>query len=319
MADLHMYMTDDVNPQAHKHTSDTDPFSITAIGSCRIVGPLRILQQKEPVVLNQSGVYGYSHSCTELRKHLTHLLNDTRPPQELMPVLAPREDAPTQVVTRHKPSDYYVFELSSAKHLSVEGHPVQLNYLNRHFRDFFSNVDRTRAFWAKAKALNPKDMEDFLIDIPEYRALPESDQKILRNLELRSATPETLRQDIDAIRNKVPDHLFITHFDAISKDGHLLKARAEYLKMVRAALIECNAKWYDPTQSIVAFGQDLALDDPEASLSHFSYSFEQYLANNWWLRFIAPVCKEKHMDSDLRNRIRQTAKAVKKTRQSALI
>jgi len=149
--------------------------------------------------------------------------------------------------------------------------------------------------------------------------LPESDQWILRNLELRPATPERLRQDIDAIRSRIPDHLFVTHFDAISKDGTLLKGRADYLKMVREALIDCSVNWYDPSPSIAAFGQDLALDDPEASLSHFSHSFEQYLSTNWWLRFIQPVCTEQRMDRELRNRIRATAKAAKQSPRPALI
>ncbi len=290
---------------------DQDPISVTAIGSCRIVGPMRLMQNTQPVILNQSGVYGYSHSSTELRQHLTHLLNGTRPPAHLMPVISPVTGSEAKAGTLHSRSDYYVFELSSAKRISVEGHPVQLNYLNRHFRDFFSDTARTRAFWACAKDKNTRKMTAFLKDLPEYRSRTSSDQDILRKVVIDTTTPDQLRLDIDAIKSTVPEHLFVTHFDAVTKDGTPLKARADYLAMAREALNECGANWFDPSPGVAAFGQGLALEDDLGSLSHFSHSFEQYLSANWWDRFIAPVYQEQRLDADLRTRIRNTARCVR--------
>ena len=261
------------------------------------------------MILNQSGVYGYSHSCSEIRQHLTHLLEDTRPPADLMPVLSPSVSDDAEDTDSHKASDFYVFELSSAKEISIDGHPVQLNYLNRHFRAFFSDTQRTRAYWAHAMHSDEPAMSDFLRDLPDYKRLSASDQRLLRNVRLTLTTPKQLRCDIDAIRSAVPYHLFVTHFDAKAPDGTLLKARANYLNMVRDALTECNATWYDPSPSVHAFGQNIAIDDPQKSLSHYAHSFEQYLSSDWWMRFIDPVRQRVRMERATKTRIRQEAVA----------
>ena len=289
--------------------SQDTPFCVTAIGSCRIVGPLRIMQQTPEMVLNQSGVYGYSHASTELRQHLAHLMDQTRPPTELLPLVAKASDASTRPQGPHRRSDFYVFELSSAKQVSVAGHPVQLNYLNRYFRTFFSDTARTRTFWTHAKHARQSDMTRFLADLPEYRALSAQDQKLLREVRLEMATPAQLRRDIDAIKTAAPDHLFVTHFDATSADGTPLKARAAYLKMVRDALTDCNAVWYDPSPSVQAFGQSVAVEDPKASLSHYSHAFEQYLCSDWWMRFIDPVRQRNRLAASTKARIREKAMA----------
>lgn len=307
MSEMRLVTSGDAIPYRSLQDSHFDMFSATAIGSCRIIGPMRLMQKTEPMILNQSGVYGYSHSCTEVRQHLAHILNGTRPPRHLMPVLAPGMTSDIERETLHKPSDFYVFELSSAKRVSVDGHPVQLNYLNRHFREFFSDTARTRAFWGYAKKHDQSKMREFLSGISEYDRLPSEDQEILQKTELRMTDPDQLRLDIDAIRASAPNHLFVTHFDAISKDGTQLKARADYLKMTRQALTDCGVLWYDPSQSVAAFGQNLALDDPSRSLSHFSYSFEQHLCADWWMRFLCPVRDSRRMNAGLRHRVQQAA------------
>jgi len=89
MTELRLVADSNTESSISSKQDESSTYSVTAIGSCRIVGPLRHLQQSEPMILNQSGVYGYSHSCTEVRKHLTHLLKGTRPPNELLPILSP--------------------------------------------------------------------------------------------------------------------------------------------------------------------------------------------------------------------------------------
>jgi len=307
MTELRLIPTAAATPVAPPLRSQDASFKITAIGSCRIVGPLRNLQNEPQVILNQSGVYGYSHSCKEVRQHLTHLLSNTRPPDALMPVLAPNASSKDVAIPSHERSDFYVFELSSAKEISIDGHPVQLNYLNRHFRTFFSDAARARAFWAHARNSSVRSMRQFLADLPDYKSLPSEDQDLLAQTRLTMTSPDQLRRDIDAIQMAAPDHLFVTHFDALCQDGTLLKSRAAYLKMLRLALIDCDANWYDPSPSVHAFGQDLAIEDPQKSLSHYAPSFEQYLCSDWWMRFIDPVRRNRKMAETTKSRIRENA------------
>jgi len=317
MTDLRLISSAVAKPGAATPRHPSAAFSVTAIGSCRIVGPLRIMQQSPLMILNQTGVYGYSHSSAEIRQHLSHLLSGTRPPSDLLPVLGPGSDTMDDACHRHLKSDFYVFELSSAKQISIDGHPVQLNYFNRHFRTFFANPDRTRAFWRHATQSTLADMKAFLSGLPEYKALSTQDQRLLQATRLQMTTPEDLRLDIDAIQREIEDHLFVTHFDALKTDGTPLKARAEYIAMVKDALTECGATWYDPTPSVHAFGQDLAIEDTERSLSHYSHSFEQYLCSDWWMRFIDPVREQKRLARTTRGRIRQMALAASRSANTA--
>ena len=43
-------------------------------------------------------------------------------------------------------------ELSSRKLLTIDGHPIQSNYLARYFSEFFADRARTRLFWSMASA-----------------------------------------------------------------------------------------------------------------------------------------------------------------------
>ncbi len=286
---------------------DTSPFKTTAIGSCRVVGPLRYLEAAKKLKLDQSGVYGYSHSSGEVRLHLSHVLEATQPPKHLMPVLAPTAATTTQSSKNRQPVDFFVFEFSSAKEISIDGHPVQLNYFNRHFKTFLSDVDRARAFWTHAKRRKPTQMHDFLKGIAEYQKLPETSQQLLRSTELEMTSLNRLARDIEAIRLAASDHLIVTHFDAITLDGSPLFGRSEYLKLLRRALREVGANWFDPTGSVAEFGQSQALDTTNNSLSHFSPAFEKHLGDIWWEGHIKPFCVERRLDADLRRRIRATA------------
>ena len=292
-------------------------FVVTAIGSCRIMGPLRHLEAEQKITLNQTGVYGYSHSSGEVRRHIGHLLNRTSPPKELLPLLAPSNNTSEDRSVASANSDYYVFELSSAKEVSIDGHPVQLNYFKRHFSNFFSDLYRTRAFWLTAKRRNPTEMKDFLSGIPEFRRLPETSQSLLCKTELSLTTADKLKADIDAIRLSVADHLFVTHFGAVTPAGSQLQARAEYLEMLRTALSEVGANWFDPTQTVAKFGQSSAIDQSNNSLSHYTPAFEKRLGQLLWQNHLNPTRHEQRLDAELRHRIKANARERAKDMQPA--
>ena len=277
--------------------SNTSPLSsacinVTAIGSCRITNPLKTLSARKPMHLNQTGVYGYSHSSAEVLTHLQHLINGTRPPLHLSPILGQGTGKLSQ--ENHIPSDLYIFELSSGKEISIDGHPVQLNYLNRHFSDFFSDVERTRTFWNLARLADDVDISNFLTSTAAFQCLSKADQCLLGRVRQKAATFETLKRDIKHIKELVPKAIFVTHFDAKTSQGTLLKSRNKYLEMLRKALLECDATWFDPTKNISDFGQSVSLEKASNSLSHYSKSFETFLGEEWWRRFIRPTREDVH-------------------------
>ena len=277
-------------PKAPKIASTTkaqSPLRVTAIGSCRVLGPLR-RNASSGFSLNQAGIYGYCHSSAEALQQIRVLQHELTLPQRLRPVVAPSITGGDISAAGHSASDLYFVELCSAKVLTVEGVSVQLNYLTRHFSEFFADRDRARSFWRLARQPDSSALLAFLADDPAYLGLDASDQAILGSTRLELATAESLTQDLSEIAARIKDVVFVTHFDAAKHDGSLLHARAEYLQMVRAVLDDLGLDYFDPSEDVRRFGQATALEDASASLSHYAPGFEERLGRKWEARYIAP-------------------------------
>ena len=262
-----------------------EPLQVTAIGSCRVLGPLR-RNAGSIYQLNQAGNYGYCHSSAEALQQLRVLQGEITLPEHLRPVVAPSIAGGPIDAAGHLPSDIYFVELSSAKNLTVDGIFVQLNYLTRHFADFFADRDRARSFWRLARAGETCALETYLRSDAAFKALSQEDQEILRSTRLEMASTESLTRDLGEIAARLSDSIFVTHFDAQKSDGTLLHARAEYLRMTRAVLEDLGLTYYDPTALVRRLGQATALEDAAASLSHYAAEFEERLGRHWMKRFI---------------------------------
>ena len=280
-----------IHAPAAKETrvSDCTPaadFRVTAIGSCRLIGPLRAGQKDAEYSLNQVGVYGYCHSAAEATQQLRVLQGEQVLPDHLRPVLAPGYDV--DCTREHKTSDLYVIEICSAKELYVDDHLVQLNYLKRHFEGFFSDRARSREFWKLSKPGEILDKAQFLAGLPEFGALSASDQHILRELRLGETSASALRQNVEEIMERSPDTLIVTHFKARKHDGSHLKNRSDFINLLSSELRDLGVQFFDPSDYVEATGQNIALADQGSSLSHYSQRFEEFLAHHWNTRYIEP-------------------------------
>ena len=264
-------------------------FNVTAIGSCRILGPLRHALADDCYKLNQSGVYGYCHSSAEAVQQLKVLQGDTELPEHLLPLTSPKHAENLNARRAHVTSDLYVVELSSAKILTIDSVCIQLNYFTRHFASFFADRERSRAYW---RAVREDDHAERCAVLDSGPQLKPADRYLLDQLKLRLSSHEDLVCDITEVQERVPNVLFVTHFDAKKHDGALLVARQAYLQSVRAALRKTDAIFFDPSDYVEAFGQSEALDDPNGSLTHYSEAFEQFLGQNWRSRYIEPLYEE---------------------------
>ncbi|HSF92981.1 MAG TPA: hypothetical protein VLA51_12365, partial [Paracoccaceae bacterium] len=120
--------------------------SITPVGSCRIVQPVRRNAASLDAAVRDGRSYGYTHTSAEALQQLRFMLGDVHFANELLPVIAPKG---LPEAASGAPSDITVVELSSGKDLRIDGAPVQLNYFSTHFREFIA--DHSRAFWVAAK------------------------------------------------------------------------------------------------------------------------------------------------------------------------
>lgn len=276
-------------------------FKVTAIGSCRVAGPLRRASQSGCFTLNQAGVYGYCHSSAEALQQIEVLQTTRELPEHLLPVVAPNHVTQVPGFVAHQTSDLYFVELSSAKVLSVDGICVQLNYLTRHLEAFFSDRLRARAYWQAVRQGDRAARQHTLSSYGAATRLDDGQRHILDALELRMSDEISLARDIDAICDRVPDVLFVTHFNARKHDGSWLHSRETYIETAKRALKDTNARYFDPSDYVEAFGQDDALQDPEGSLSHYSEAFETYLCQNWISRYIKPLAQMRRRAAPVRD------------------
>ena len=261
---------------------------ITAIGSCRIATPFKSAPAYFPVINNNARVYGYTHTAPEALQQIRFLQDDFTPPPDVLPLLMPNTDPAALLETPHEMSDFYVVELSSAKQLHVAGVEVQLNYVTRHFADFFADKTRARTFWRLSDGRQQGEKLAFLETLPAYDALDDTGKALLAELTLTMATPESLASDLAAIRDRLPRLALLTHCNARAANGALLTARAACIDMVEQAAAATGIPVFNPTASMLAFGQENALADPQTSLSHYAPDFADFLFAGLYERFIAP-------------------------------
>ncbi len=271
--------------------------TITAIGSCRISTPFKAAPAFFPVVNNTARIYGYTHTAAEALQQIRFLQGDFSPPRALHGLLMPNVDLDALERQQHTPSDIYMIELSSAKQLRVAGVEVQLNYVTRHFADFFADKTRARDFWRLSNGRKDIEKFAFLNEQDSFHALDDTDKALLVDLVLDMATPETLAQDMHEILALLPRAVFVTHCNALAANGQPLKARAAYIEMVENAAQAVGAPVFNPTASMLAFGQEEALSDPGASLSHYSPDFGDFLFAGLYDRHIAPLHSGATLDS----------------------
>ncbi len=261
---------------------------ITAIGSCRICTPFKAAPSTHPVINNTDRIYGYTHTSAEALQQIRFLQGEFTPRAEILPLLMPNTDMDALAGLTHPTSDIYFVELSSTKLLRIADTHVQLNYVTRHFADFFADKQRTLDFWRIADGTQEKAKQAFLKEQETFQILSMSDQDLLRNLTRTLSTPESLTRDLTDMRDRLPNVVFITHCNALTTNNAPIASRAAYIAMVEGVAQSLNLPLFNPTPSMQAFGQAAAMSDAQTSLAHYSEDFGNFLFDGLFENYIAP-------------------------------
>ena len=248
---------------------------ITPIGTCRINTPLKRAAAKFPIELETDRVYGFVHSSDEALQQIRFLQGDKAIPEEIQPITF-RPDIPIDYnQARWTPPDLNVVEISSAKLLSSNGHPVQINYVYRYFADFFADSARTLKFWSLVKKKDRRAVLEFLRDEPTYRRLDADARALLTSLTMEQQGFNELKRDMDEIADRLGrDNLvFVSHVNAATPDGALIPARDRLIRWVKLAAEQINVPCFDPTEAMREFGQERAMDNHGFDLTHYTPAF----------------------------------------------
>lgn len=259
------------------------PVLVTAIGTCRIHQPLRGASNAYSFRIGSGRTYGYTHSSAEALQLVRYFLgHETFSLDEGFCIFRPsfKVEPSLPVVS----SDFYLVEISSAKRIQRCGRYLQINYLYKAFEDFFSNTQRTRTYWALARPGRELQLRTFLQQDAVFNTYSESMQDFLAGIELSTATKSEMAQDMRNIadllgREKV---VFVTHVNARTPTGQTIESRENLIDDVLEISREMGLPCLDPTDAMLAFGQQKAMQQDGQDLTHYTDEFSAYLWRQWY-------------------------------------
>ncbi len=249
--------------------------SVTPIGTCRINNPLKQAQSKYPISLNTKRVYGFTHTSDEALQQLRYLQGDKTFSEQVKPIVFRPEAGHNSAAASWQPSDLQIVEISSSKKITSGEDSVQINYLYRHFADFFSSGSRTQRFWSLVKRQARGELADNLRAEPIYRMMSADDRALLTSLRMEQQDYASIRADMAEMVDRLGRDalLFVTHVNARTPDESTISARENVIHWVKLAAEQLGAACFDPTEAMNEFGQERALENGGLDLTHYTQAF----------------------------------------------
>lgn len=267
-------------------------FKITPIGSCRIHRPMREYGQRLGFQLNTKRVIGLMHSSAEAVQQMHAFASDFTPKKQLWPLINRNKDFEKFQAEVHEKSDIYIIELSSAKVIKIGDTALQLNYLNAHFKDFFSDRQRAIAFTQNCMKNDPSAVDAFLKDTWSSTPEQRKDSETLRWIEISMATEQSIYEDICKLQEGLTEIMIVTHVNAKNEHRAPLLSRQKYINQVVAAANRASARLYNPTDLMETIGQENAIEDHSTSLAHFTGAFNSLIFADWFESALLPIMEE---------------------------
>jgi len=264
------------------------PTNVSPIGTCRIHTPLRRAAPRFPFRLDLTRNYGFVHTSAEVLQQLDMVTGGVPVPSDLWPLIyRPKITAEFLARPPSKP-DMFFFEISSAKHVTLGEIPLQLNYVNRHFGEFFAENAIARKFWALAREEHASERLLWLQTIQQFHRLPETDREMLSAIRMREQTAEEIAADMAAMVERVgaDKAVFFTHVNARTPDSDLIASRAQLIEIVEKSAAALNIPCFNPSALMNEFGQAAAMERLGLDVTHFSLPFADHLGKIWFEKYI---------------------------------
>lgn len=243
--------------------------TITAIGSCRVHAPVKLMHDAGLATLNNHCVFGFTHTIHEVLQAFDFIEKAKTPPSDLLPYLNATERSLIRTgldpVHHFETTDVFVVEISSPRELP--------------FQDYFLHIHRTasllgqaprKRWWGDLLSHGVNDWQAH-IDFEPDDAIGKAVFRSLRRWELRE-------EEVLAGVAKIADRLrgrpvvFVPHviYDEV---GYEIPLRVKLAEMLRAAAIDAGALFYDPSVAVAKYGFAAAMKDS----GHYQPEFERHL------------------------------------------
>ncbi|MFC4275356.1 tetratricopeptide repeat protein [Achromobacter aloeverae] len=265
-------------------------FTTAPIGTCRIHTPLRDGVGRYPIKLELGRNYGFVHTSTEALQQARFMYGEQDIPVDIQRLVFRPSNGEKARRGTHKPADLYMIELSSRKLLTIDGYPIQSNYLGRYFSEFFADRARTRTYWSMAVADQLEQRRAWLAQEPLFKSLPAEDRELFARIVKRDLADDEIeaemRQLVDLLgKDKV---VFVTHVNALTPDNAPIEQREQLIAAVTAAAQRIGVPCYDPTPTMNKIGQADAMEDGGLDLTHYTQLFGERLCAEWYKAFMRP-------------------------------
>lgn len=282
---------------------------ITPIGTCRIHTPLSRAVPRYPIELDLRRNYGFVHTSDEALQLLRYLQGEKQFQREVVPLVFRPGDFDATSEEQWEPSDLHIVEISSAKRVLCGEDAVQINYLYRHFGDFFGSAERSRLFWNLVRAGHRRELMQFLSLQPTFKMLSPADRDLLTRLSTEQQTFKTVKQDMAEIVERLGSDrvLFVTHVNAVTADGEVIPSRDRLIRWVKLAAGQLGAAVFDPTPAMVEFGQEQALEHGGLDLTHYTSGFSDRLYDLLHQQHVAALSGSQAVDPEQGERARELA------------
>ena len=254
--------------------------SITPIGTCRISTPLKRGAVRFPIKLDYQRIYGFVHTSTEVIQQLRYRRGELSFPTEAHAILFRPGIAIDERPPQDRLADLTIVEISSSKVYMLGDIAIQCNYLHQYFADFFAQRPRVRTYLDLTSKGDPEALQTFLDRHPAYKLYSPEDRKILSSLRTRSQSFEEVSADMAQIAEMIGKDrlLFVTHVNVTTADGSLIPSRDKLIRWVKLAAGEMGVDCFDPTQIMLEFGQERAMEADGLDSTHFTNAF----SDNWF-------------------------------------
>ena len=201
---------------------------ITVIGTCRVHHPLRALEEKGLISLNNGGMGSFVHTTSEALLRLKVLLGTMAYSPDIVK-LQVGESKDVRLCADDdfdfSKSDILVVEVSTIKAVSVDGSPLQFNEVNRHlctpFGEFGKALRENLNF-----AFNTRQQFVSAPDIEPPEDFPAEFLEIIHKIQPIVMDSRLIASDLDEIRKlaNIP-LLLVNHINIPGEDGELISSR----------------------------------------------------------------------------------------------
>lgn len=244
----------------------------TTIGTCRVAEPLGAAVQTRPLRRNSTNIYGFIHTAREALQQID-FLDGREIPAELGRFLS--QDGVLMRSPRPR-TDVFVVEISSAKEIVFDEWLLQINHLEKNFRDRPGLID---AFFRLKGERDPQARLQRLSAVPGFAASDPLERRIL----LEGYVRTTARDELEAEMAEIVDRLrptpvvFVNHIDVPDAQGKPIESRARLCGWVQEICARSGYPAFDPTPHVTAYGPERALAEAGRDLNHYEASFKPVL------------------------------------------